>query len=113
MYELGESGMLWLVNVSACSVIFCPLATHLGRAIAHKEEGNDLFRKRLYKEAVKEYSKGISEKSEDSELNAILYCNRAAAQFHLGKLKLSTILLGFFVFLRNGCLRCVFKNLAD
>lgn len=61
-------------------------AAATGRATAHKEDGNELFRKRQYKGAIKEYSKGISERSKDSELNAILYCNRAAAQFHLGKL---------------------------
>ena len=56
-----------------------------GRAMAHKEEGNEHFKKKKYKLAVEEYSAGIKEKCSDVGLSAVLYCNRAAAQFHLGK----------------------------
>ena len=57
---------------------------HLGRAKVCKEEGNDLFKKKKYREAVAEYTEGIKQKSSDVTMNAVLYCNRATAQFYLG-----------------------------
>ena len=56
----------------------------LGRAKVHKEEGNDLFKKKKYREAVVEYTEGIKQKSSDVTMNTVLYCNRATAQFYLG-----------------------------
>ena len=40
--------------------------------------------KKKYHEAVEEYSEGIKQKSSDVNMNAVLYCNRATAQFYLG-----------------------------
>ena len=53
--------------------------------MSHKEEGNEYFKKKNYKLAVEEYSAGIKEKCTDVNLNAVLYCNRAAAHYHLGE----------------------------
>ncbi len=56
-----------------------------GRANAHKEEGNEHFRLKRYPKAVEEYTAGLKEPVEaDPTLRALLYTNRAAAQFYLG-----------------------------
>ena len=73
--------------LSALQQLKYETSTAEGRALAHKEEGNEHFKAKKYQLAVAEYSAGIKEKCSDVNLNAILYCNRAAAQFHLGKLK--------------------------
>ena len=44
-----------------------------------------MFKKKKYREAVAEYTEGIKQKSSDVTMNAVLYCNRATAQFYLGK----------------------------
>ena len=54
------------------------------RAIAFKEDGNELFRTKHYSEAVVAYSEGIKQDPPDTDLSAILYSNRAAANYHLG-----------------------------
>lgn len=56
----------------------------VARANSYKEEGNELFQKKDYRVAIENYTEGIKSKSPDKEQNAILYTNRAAAQFHLG-----------------------------
>ncbi|KFV68646.1 Tetratricopeptide repeat protein 4, partial [Dryobates pubescens] len=50
----------------------------------YKNEGNEYFKEKDYKRAVVAYSEGLKKKCEDPELNAVLYTNRGAAQFHLG-----------------------------
>ena len=70
--------------LSALQQLKYETSTPEGRALAHKEEGNDHFKKKKYKLAVEEYSAGIKEKCSDTTLNAVLYSNRAAAQYHLG-----------------------------
>jgi len=45
-----------------------------------------MFKKKKYREAVAEYTEGIKQKSSDVAMNTVLYCNRATAQFYLGKL---------------------------
>ena len=55
------------------------------RAVAYKEDGNELFKLKRYREAVQVYSEAIQQHSTDDHLNAVLYSNRAAAQYHLGK----------------------------
>ena len=72
--------------LSALQQLKYETSTAEGRAMAHKEEGNEHFKTKKYKLAVEEYSAGIKEKCKDVSLNAVLYCNRAAAQFHLGNL---------------------------
>ncbi|KAK3592062.1 hypothetical protein CHS0354_019318 [Potamilus streckersoni] len=59
------------------------------RAEAYKEDGNFEFKKKKYSIAVENYTEGIKSKSPDKELNAVLYTNRAAAQYHLGNYKSS------------------------
>ena len=71
--------------LSALQQLKYETSTAEGRAMAHKEEGNQHFKTKKYKLAVEEYTAGIKEKGTDVSLNAVLYCNRAAAQFHLGK----------------------------
>ena len=46
---------------------------------------------RKYKEAVLEYTAGIKESVDDVTLNAVMYTNRAAANFHLGEVLLSVV----------------------
>lgn len=50
----------------------------------HKDEGNDLFKKKKYREAIHEYTEGIKENSSDVTMNAVLFCNRATANFYIG-----------------------------
>ena len=57
-----------------------------GRALAHKEDGNEHFRKKRYRQAVETYSAAINQGCKDRELRAILFCNRATSQYHLGEL---------------------------
>lgn len=52
-------------------------------AESFKEEGNVLFKKKDFRTAVDNYTQGIKSKSPDKLLNAVLYSNRAAAQFEL------------------------------
>ena len=54
------------------------------RADSYREEGNDLFKKKDYRVAIENYTEGIKSKSPDRLQNAILYTNRAAAQYRLG-----------------------------
>ncbi len=54
-------------------------------AEAYKEDGNKNFKLKKYRLAIDNYTEGIKCKSRNKELNAVLYCNRAAAQFWLGK----------------------------
>lgn len=53
-------------------------------AESFKEEGNMQFKIKKYKWAIDNYTAGINEKCQDKDLNAILYSNRAAANFHRG-----------------------------
>lgn len=50
-----------------------------------KDEGNEYFKEKNYKKAIVSYTAGLKKNSTDSDLNAILYTNRAAAHFHLGE----------------------------
>ncbi|XP_053549405.1 tetratricopeptide repeat protein 4 [Bombina bombina] len=54
------------------------------QAKSYKDEGNEYFKEKNYKQAVESYTQGIKKNCSDVELNAILYTNRAAAQFHIG-----------------------------
>ncbi|ESP05161.1 hypothetical protein LOTGIDRAFT_102857, partial [Lottia gigantea] len=54
------------------------------RADNYRDDGNDNFKKKRYRIAIDNYTEGITSNSPDVTLNAVLYCNRAAAQFHLG-----------------------------
>lgn len=63
----------------------------LERAKAYKEDGNELFRVKKYREAVVAYSEAIKQNCRDSELNAVLYSNRAASHYHLGREKCNDI----------------------
>ena len=63
------------------------------RAAAHKDEGNEQFRLKHYRQAIEEYTAGLREgmnkEGRATEevgvvLRAILYTNRAAAHFYLG-----------------------------
>lgn len=55
------------------------------KAEAYKEDGNHEFKKKKYRIAADNYTEGIKCKCPDKQLNAVLYTNRAAAQFYLGK----------------------------
>ena len=50
-----------------------------------KEDGNEMFKRKKYKDAIDLYTAGLAERSLDTELNAILHCNRAAAHYYIGK----------------------------
>ncbi len=54
-------------------------------AESYKNDGNYNFKLKKYRWAVDNYTEGIKCKSKDKTINAILYSNRAAAQFHLGE----------------------------
>lgn len=55
------------------------------QAKTYKDEGNDYFKEKDYKKAVVSYSEGLKKKCGDPDLNAVLYTNRAAAQYYLGE----------------------------
>ncbi|XP_022087931.1 tetratricopeptide repeat protein 4-like [Acanthaster planci] len=59
------------------------------QARVHKEDGNQWFKKKKYKVAITAYTEGLKQNFEDSELRAVLYANRAAANFHLGNYRSS------------------------
>lgn len=65
--------------------------TPKGRALAYKEDGNELFKQKKYKNAIKVYSEGLKQQCSDQLLNAVLYCNRAAASYHLGNMRSSIL----------------------
>ncbi|KAL1022770.1 hypothetical protein UPYG_G00032070 [Umbra pygmaea] len=52
-----------------------------------KDEGNDYFKDKKYKKAIVSYTAGLKKNCSDSNVNAILYTNRAAAHFHLGNMR--------------------------
>ena len=52
---------------------------------SHKDDGNQWFKKKKYKLAIKAYDEGLKLKFDDGNLRAVLYTNRAAANFHLGE----------------------------
>lgn len=52
-----------------------------------KDEGNDYFKEKNYQKAIVSYTAGLKKNSADSDLNAVLYTNRAAAHFHLGNMR--------------------------
>ena len=56
------------------------------RAEAYKDDGNSEFQKKQYRIAVDNYTEGIKCRCPDRSLNAILYTNRAASQFHIGNI---------------------------
>lgn len=58
-------------------------------AKAHKVDGNEQFKLKKYRYAVTAYSEGIRMRSDDTELNVILFTNRAAAFYHLGNYRKS------------------------
>ncbi|XP_070563918.1 tetratricopeptide repeat protein 4-like [Ptychodera flava] len=59
------------------------------KAANFKEDGNDYFKKKKYKQAIIAYTEGIKQKCSDVKLNAILFTNRAAAQFYIGNYRSS------------------------
>ena len=66
--------------------LFVSFFLFLACALSHKEDGNYNFEKKKYKLAIAAYSEGLNQKHEDNTLSAVLYTNRAAAQFYLGTL---------------------------
>uniref|UniRef100_A0A2C9LA05 Cns1/TTC4 wheel domain-containing protein n=1 Tax=Biomphalaria glabrata TaxID=6526 RepID=A0A2C9LA05_BIOGL len=57
------------------------------RADSYRDDGNEQFKLKKYKIAIANYTEGITCRCPDAELNAILYANRAAAQFYLGNFR--------------------------
>ncbi|XP_052776924.1 tetratricopeptide repeat protein 4-like [Mya arenaria] len=57
------------------------------KAEAYKDDGNHEFKKKKYHVAADNYTEGIKCKCPDRLLNAVLYTNRAAAQFHIGNFR--------------------------
>ncbi|CAF1555423.1 unnamed protein product, partial [Didymodactylos carnosus] len=54
------------------------------KAEKFKEDGNYMFQLKKYKNSIISYTEGIKIRCTDSQLNAILFCNRASANYHLG-----------------------------
>ena len=58
---------------------------NLAIAELFKNDGNDEFRKKDFRNAIFLYTKGIKVDCKDQELKAKLYNNRATAHFNLGE----------------------------
>uniref|UniRef100_A0ABI7XZU1 Tetratricopeptide repeat domain 4 n=1 Tax=Felis catus TaxID=9685 RepID=A0ABI7XZU1_FELCA len=69
------------------SIIFDEERSPEEQAKTYKNEGNDYFKEKDYKKAVISYSEGLKKKCTDPDLNAVLYTNRAAAQYYLGNFR--------------------------
>ncbi|XP_044626801.1 tetratricopeptide repeat protein 4 isoform X2 [Equus asinus] len=69
------------------SIIFDEERSPEEQAKTYKDEGNDYFKEKDYKKAVISYTEGLKKKCADPDLNAVLYTNRAAAQYYLGNLR--------------------------
>lgn len=48
-----------------------------------KEQGNDYFKGKRYREAIDFYTQGLDAKPTDATLQEALYCNRAACNLEL------------------------------
>lgn len=68
-----------------------------GRAKSFKQDGNEFYEEKDYHNAIECYTRGIKEKSSDVTLNAILYCNRSAAQYRLGNIDWYHLLIHLLV----------------
>ena len=53
-------------------------------ALSYKDDGNFNFKLKKYRFAIANYTEGLKQKCGKPEVDATLYLNRAAAQFHLG-----------------------------
>ncbi|XP_065742209.1 tetratricopeptide repeat protein 4 isoform X2 [Phocoena phocoena] len=69
------------------SIIFDEERSPEEQARTFKDEGNDYFKEKDYKKAVISYTEGLKKKCADPDLNAVLYSNRAAAQYYLGNFR--------------------------
>nr|XP_020030959.1 tetratricopeptide repeat protein 4 isoform X2 [Castor canadensis] len=69
------------------SIIFDEERSPEEQAKTYKDEGNDYFKEKDYKKAVVSYTEGLKKKCADPDLNAVLYTNRAAAQYYLGNFR--------------------------
>ena len=65
-------------------------------ADVYRNEGNEAFKKGDFINAVHFYTKGIKTNSNEKELKAKLYNNRAIAHFELGKMMRTLICIFFF-----------------
>lgn len=52
-----------------------------------KNEGNSYFKDKKYEKAVLSYTAALTMKSSDRDLNAVVFSNRAAANFYLGNMR--------------------------
>ncbi|CAF3817950.1 unnamed protein product [Rotaria sp. Silwood1] len=69
------------------AILFCNRATanfYLDKANKYKEEGNKYYEYKKYRNAIIAYTEGIKQRCSDPTINAILFCNRATANFYLG-----------------------------
>ena len=57
---------------------------YTGRALAHKEDGNEQYKKRRYKQAIQCYTEGLSQGCKDSSVISVLLGNRATSHYYLG-----------------------------
>ncbi|XP_013780202.2 LOW QUALITY PROTEIN: tetratricopeptide repeat protein 4-like [Limulus polyphemus] len=58
-------------------------------ALNYKDDGNENFRLKKYHWAIKSYTEGLKQRCSNTELNAQLLTNRAAANFHIGNYRSS------------------------
>ncbi|XP_034826513.1 DNA polymerase interacting tetratricopeptide repeat-containing, protein of 47 kDa [Maniola hyperantus] len=84
MKSTPENGELSPLAEGLAKLKFDPAEnTSLELATNYKEDGNFNFKHKNYRLAILGYTEGIKVKSDDAEINASLYNNRGAAQFHL------------------------------
>uniref|UniRef100_A0A667YI62 Tetratricopeptide repeat domain 4 n=1 Tax=Myripristis murdjan TaxID=586833 RepID=A0A667YI62_9TELE len=57
------------------------------QAMSLKNEGNEYFKEKNYKNAILSYTAGLKKNCGDQELNTVLLTNRAAAHFYLGNMR--------------------------
>ena len=71
-------------------------------ADVYRNEGNEAFKKGDFINAICFYTEGIKIDSNEKELRAKLYTNRAIAHFKLGKMMRALTYI-FFFFETKGC----------
>ncbi len=82
MYALSKRVLSSTVFVH----FYVNVSSYLAIAKVYLEEGDEGYKNKEALNAICDYTEGLQVNCKDDELNAKLYCNRAKANFHLGRI---------------------------